>query len=181
MLRVQCDSIRRNDGAQQCRGVYCENVIKYLKNLLRDGPVNIRCTWMLYHFTCFPDKIRKTCLLCHHVLSAPDLTSFSLRNTWRTSMKLIINSMPPEDKFHSLILILPPILEPCDQPRCLVVRVSDYWSLGPGFDSRLSWGFSLEGEYSHSDHGLGSLAELRFKAPPGTSYSYITNHLIGTT
>ena len=25
----------------------------------------------------------------------------------------------------------------CDQPRGLVVRVSDYWSWGPGFDSRL--------------------------------------------
>jgi hypothetical protein len=38
-----------------------------------------------------------------------------------------------------------------------------------------------EGEDSHGDHGLGSLVELRFKAPPGTSYSYITIHLIGTT
>jgi hypothetical protein len=31
------------------------------------------------------------------------------------------------------------------------------------------------------DHGLGSLVEFRFKALPGTSYSYITIHLIGTT
>jgi hypothetical protein len=46
-----------------------------------------------------------------------------------------------------------------DQPRSLVVRVSDYWSWGPGFD-----------------HGLGSLAEFMFKALPGTSYSYITIH-----
>jgi hypothetical protein len=44
----------------------------------------------------------------------------------------------------------------------------------------LSWGFFLEEEGSHSDHGLGSLVELRFKAPPGTSYSYITIHLIVT-
>jgi hypothetical protein len=36
-------------------------------------------------------------------------------------------------------------------------------------------------EYSHGDHGLGSLVELRFKAPTGTSYSYITIHLIGVT
>jgi hypothetical protein len=42
----------------------------------------------------------------------------------------------------------------------------------------LPWGFFLEGEDSH---GLGSLVELRFKAPPGTSYSYITIHLTGTT
>jgi hypothetical protein len=32
----------------------------------------------------------------------------------------------------------------------------------------LSWGFFLEGEDSHGDHGLGSLVELRFKASPGT-------------
>jgi hypothetical protein len=31
--------------------------------------------------------------------------------------------------------------------------------------------FFLEGEDPHGDHGLGSLTELRFKAPPGTSYS----------
>jgi hypothetical protein len=39
----------------------------------------------------------------------------------------------------------------------------------------------LEGESSHDEYGLGSVVELRFKAPPGTSYSYITIHLIGTT
>jgi hypothetical protein len=37
----------------------------------------------------------------------------------------------------------------------------------------LPWGFFLEGEDSHGDHGPGSLVELRFKAPRGTSYSYI--------
>jgi hypothetical protein len=42
-------------------------------------------------------------------------------------------------------------------------------------------GFFLEGEDSNCDHGLGSLVELRFKALPGTSYSYITIQLIGTT
>jgi hypothetical protein len=45
----------------------------------------------------------------------------------------------------------------------------------------LPWEFFVEGEDSHGDHGLGSLVELRFKAPPCTSYPYITMHLIGTT
>jgi hypothetical protein len=45
----------------------------------------------------------------------------------------------------------------------------------------LPWGLFLEGEDPHGDHGLGSLVERRSKAPPGTSYSYITIHLIGTT
>jgi hypothetical protein len=45
----------------------------------------------------------------------------------------------------------------------------------------LPWGFFREGEDSHGDHGLGSLEKLKFKAPPGTSYSYITIHLIATT
>jgi hypothetical protein len=45
----------------------------------------------------------------------------------------------------------------------------------------LPWGFFLEEEDSHGDHGLGSFVEFRFKAHPGTSYSYITIHLIGTT
>jgi hypothetical protein len=44
----------------------------------------------------------------------------------------------------------------------------------------LPWGSFLEGEDPHGDHGLGSLVQLRFKAPPGTSYSYITILLIGT-
>jgi hypothetical protein len=37
----------------------------------------------------------------------------------------------------------------------------------------LPWGFFLQREDSHGDHGLGSLVELTFKAPPGTPYSYI--------
>jgi hypothetical protein len=45
----------------------------------------------------------------------------------------------------------------------------------------LRWGFFLEGEDPHGDHGLSSLVEFRFKAPPGTSYSHITIHLTGTT
>jgi len=38
-----------------------------------------------------------------------------------------------------------------------------------------------EGEDSLSDHGLGRLVEFRFKGPPGTTSSYITIHIIGTT
>ena len=34
----------------------------------------------------------------------------------------------------------------------------------------------LEGEDSRGDHGLGSLVEFRFKAPPGTTSSSITTH-----
>jgi hypothetical protein len=45
----------------------------------------------------------------------------------------------------------------------------------------LPWGFFLEEEDPPGGNGLGSLVECRFKAPPGTSYSYITIHLIGTT
>jgi hypothetical protein len=45
----------------------------------------------------------------------------------------------------------------------------------------LPWGFFLEEEDPLGDNGLRSLVEFRFKAPPGTSYTYITIHLIGTT
>jgi hypothetical protein len=45
----------------------------------------------------------------------------------------------------------------------------------------LPWGFFLEEKDPLGDHGLGRLVEFRFKVPPGTSYSYITIHLIGTT
>ena len=38
-----------------------------------------------------------------------------------------------------------------------------------------------EGEDSRGDHGLGRLVEFRFKGPPGTTSSYITTHIIGTT
>jgi hypothetical protein len=69
-----------------------------------------------------------------------------------------------------------------DQPCGLVVSVYDYWLWGPGLDSRFYHGyFSLNVEDSHGDHGLSSLVELKFKVPPGASYSYITIHLIGTT
>jgi hypothetical protein len=41
--------------------------------------------------------------------------------------------------------------------------------------------FTLKVEDSHFDHGLCGLVKLRFKAPSGASYSYITIHLFGTT
>jgi hypothetical protein len=47
--------------------------------------------------------------------------------------------------------------------------------------SVLPWEFFLEGEDPRGDHDLGILVEFRLKAPPGTSYSYITIHLIWTT
>jgi hypothetical protein len=45
----------------------------------------------------------------------------------------------------------------------------------------LPWGSFLEEEDFHGDRGLGNLVERSSKAPPFTSYSYITIHLIGTT
>jgi hypothetical protein len=59
-----------------------------------------------------------------------------------------------------------------------------FWLLIMGSRVRfpvLSCGFFLEGGVFHDDHGLGSSVELKFKAPPGASYSYITIQLIGTT
>jgi hypothetical protein len=67
-----------------------------------------------------------------------------------------------------------------NQPRGLVVRV---WLLIMRSRVRfqaLPWEFFLEGKDSLGDHGLGSLEELRFKAPPGTSYSY-TVHILPST
>jgi hypothetical protein len=42
-------------------------------------------------------------------------------------------------------------------------------------------GIFPEGEGSRGDHGLSRLVEFRFKGPPGTTSSYITTHIIGTT
>jgi len=42
-------------------------------------------------------------------------------------------------------------------------------------------GIFPEGEDSRGDHGLGRVVEFRFKGPPGTTSSYITTHIIGTT
>ena len=69
-----------------------------------------------------------------------------------------------------------------DQPRGLVVRVSGYLIMSSRVRFPvLPWEFSLNGEDSRGDHGLGMLVEFRFKGPPGTTSSYITSHIIGTT
>ena len=51
----------------------------------------------------------------------------------------------------------------------------------PGSIPRSTVGIFSEGEDSRDDHGLGRLVEYRFKGPPGTTSSYITTHIIGTT
>ena len=51
----------------------------------------------------------------------------------------------------------------------------------PGSVPGYTVGIFPEGEDSRGDHGLGSLVEFRFKGPPGTTSSYITTHIIGTT
>jgi len=42
-------------------------------------------------------------------------------------------------------------------------------------------GIFPEGEDSRGDNGLGRLVEFRFKGSPGTTSSYITTHIMGTT
>ena len=51
----------------------------------------------------------------------------------------------------------------------------------PGSILGSTMGIFPEGEDSRGDHGLGRLVEFRFKGPPGTTSSYITTHIIGTT
>jgi len=51
----------------------------------------------------------------------------------------------------------------------------------PGSIPGSTVGIFPEGEDSHGDHGLGRLAEFRFKGPPGTTSSYIITHIIRTT
>jgi hypothetical protein len=66
----------------------------------------------------------------------------------------------------------------------LMVRFSEFLNTDhevPGSNPGSTMGIFLEGEDSDSDHSLGNLVELRFNAPPGTSYTYITIHLIDTT
>ena len=67
-----------------------------------------------------------------------------------------------------------------DQPRGLVVRVSTNHEV-PGSIPGTTVRIFPEGEDSRRDHGLGRLVEFRFKGPPGTTSSYITTHIIGTT
>ena len=51
----------------------------------------------------------------------------------------------------------------------------------PGSNPGSTGGIFHEGEDSRGDHGLGRLVKFRFKGPPGTTSSYITTHIIGTT
>jgi len=51
----------------------------------------------------------------------------------------------------------------------------------PGSIPGSTVGIFPEGEDSRRDHGLGRLVEFRFNGPPGTTSSYITTHIIGTT
>jgi hypothetical protein len=71
-----------------------------------------------------------------------------------------------------LLLLLCPPLWSSGQSFCLLIMRSRVWF------PVLPWEIFLEGEDFYGDHGLCSLVEFRFKAPPGTSY--ITIHLIGT-
>jgi len=68
-----------------------------------------------------------------------------------------------------------------DQPRGLVVRVLPTNHELPGSIPGSTVGIFPEGEDSCGDHGLGRLVEFRFEDPPGTTSSYITTHIIGTT
>jgi len=51
----------------------------------------------------------------------------------------------------------------------------------PGSIPGSTVGIFPEGEDFRGDHGLGRLSEFRFKGPSGTTSSYITTHIIGTT
>ena len=69
-----------------------------------------------------------------------------------------------------------------------ITSLAVYWSESlttnhevPGSIPGSTVGIFPEGEDSRGDHGLGRLVEFRFKGPPGTTSSYITTHIIGTT
>ena len=51
----------------------------------------------------------------------------------------------------------------------------------PGSIPGSTVGIFPEREDSRGDRDLGRLVEFRFKGPPGTTSSYITTHIIGTT
>ena len=51
----------------------------------------------------------------------------------------------------------------------------------PGSIHGSTVGIFPEWEDSRGDHGLGRLVEFGFKGPPGSTSSYITTHIIGTT
>jgi hypothetical protein len=93
----------------------------------------------------------------HFVHSTAHVTHFArpavrtITRSFRTNMAMMVHlTLPPLFKMkltlgagsdNILYFTFP------DQPRGLVVRVSDYWSWGPGFDSRFCHGdFSLKGK-----------------------------------
>jgi len=79
-------------------------------------------------------------------------------------------------------VLLPQYVKVNDQPRGLVVRFSLSTNHEvPGSIPGSTVGIFPEGEDSRGDHGLGRLVEFRLKGPPGTTSSYITTHIIGTT
>jgi len=51
----------------------------------------------------------------------------------------------------------------------------------PGSIPGSTVGIFSDGEDSRGDHGLGRLVQFRLKGPAGTTSSYITTHIIGTT
>jgi len=68
-----------------------------------------------------------------------------------------------------------------DQPRGLMAESLTTNHEVPGSIPGSTVGIFPEGENFRGDHGLGSLVEFRFKGPPGTTSSYITTLIIGTT
>jgi len=69
-------------------------------------------------------------------------------------------------------------------PTSLVVKWSESLPTNhevPGSIPGSTVGIFPEGEHSCGDHGLGRLVEYRFKGPRGTTSSYNTTHIMGTT
>ena len=84
------------------------------------------------------------------------------------------------DFFIFILWYLDITLVSTDQPHGLVVRLSANHEV-PGSIPGSTVGIFPEGEDSRGDHCLGRLVEFRFKGSPGTTSSYITTHIIGTT
>jgi hypothetical protein len=82
------------------------------------------------------------------------------------------------DNLTTILCLCHEIWEPklpgTDQPRGLVVTVSDYWLWGPGFDSRFYHGnFPLQGRIPVVTM-VRVVSRFRLKAPPGISSSCIS-------
>jgi hypothetical protein len=125
------------------------------------------------------NSVPTTLILCTQSQDVTDVVTHKI--LYKLISFIIILSFP-NSVFKAVSLFSNSKVYNSDQPGGLVDRISYYWSWCSGFNSPfLPWGCFLEGEGSDGDHGLESLVELRFKAPPGTSYPYITIHLNGTT